>query len=405
MLHLTEINGDASWPGNSRSKAPKAYDVHTELVHLDFLRGMAALAVFLGHLRTFVFVPYGDLSSHNPINAAVWTLSGFGHQAVMVFFVLSGFFITKSALEDDAKHRFNWQTFLIKRLSRLWVVLIPCLLLTAFWDQIGRHYSVNGFYEGKLYSLYNLMSPGGESLDFKTFVGNVLFLQTIKTPIFGSNGPSWSLANEWWYYIVFLFVFMIIRGRPGNLPVRLAWLLALALVCAFVGKYILIPGAIWLLGSLSFIVYDRKYCQGILRNPWARVFAFVALGLALAFSKTTFDADTAKDYAVGIAATLVVLVLAEMSAVGALYAKLSKGIAEGSYTLYLAHLPFIAVIVNVVLLNPKYQATLEGYAVFTLLGCLTLAYCYGVYWLFERHTGAVRRYCLTALTRRRVAVP
>lgn len=411
MLPLINITGGSSRPADTRSKEPKLYDVpktcdvHAELVHLDVLRGVAALAVFLGHLRTFVFVPYSDLSSHNPINAAVWIISGFGHQAVMVFFVLSGFFITKSALQDDAKHRFSWQTFLIKRLSRLWVVLIPCLLLTAYWDQIGRHYSASGFYEGKLYSLYNSMSPGGVTLDASTFFGNVLFLQTIKTPIFGSNGPVWSLANEWWYYILFLFVFMIIRNRHGNIPVQLARLLALALVCAFVGDYILIPGAIWLLGALSFIVVDRNYCKGILRNPWMRVFAFVALGLALGFSKSSFGADAAKDYAVGIAATLVALVLATMQGGGALYARLSKLIAESSYTLYLAHFPFIAVVVDMVLLNRKFDATPGGYAVFALVGGLTLTYCYGVYWLFERHTGAVRRYCLNKLTSRRVAVP
>jgi peptidoglycan/LPS O-acetylase OafA/YrhL len=407
---LINITGDASRPADIRLKAPKLYDVpntfdvHAELVHLDVLRGVAALAVFLGHLRTFVFVPYSDLSSQNPINAAVWIISGFGHQAVMVFFVLSGFFITKSALQDDAKHRFSWQTFLIKRLSRLWVVLIPSLLLTAFWDQIGRHYSTSGFYEGKLYSLYNSMPSGGESLDAGTFFGNVLFLQTIKTPIFGSNGPVWSLANEWWYYILFLLVFMIIRDRHGNVAVQLARLLSLALVCAFIGYYIAIPGGIWFLGALSFIVVDRNYCKGILRSTWVRVFAFVALGLALGFSKTSLGAETAKDYAVGIGATLVVLVLATMQGGGALYARLSKLVADSSYTLYLAHFPFIAVVVNVVLLNRKFDATPEGYAVFALIGVVTLTYCYGVYWLFERHTGAVRRHFLNKLISPRVAV-
>jgi peptidoglycan/LPS O-acetylase OafA/YrhL len=404
---LRPIKTDSVWRrlADYRSKAAKTCNVDAEFVHLDVLRGLAAFAVFLGHLRSFVFVPYADLTSHNAINAAVWILSGFGHQAVMVFFVLSGFFITKSALQDDARHQFGWQTFLIKRLSRLWVVLIPCLLLTAYWDQIGRHYSLSGFYEGKLYSLYNSMSSGGESLDVGTFFGNVLFLQTIRTPIFGSNGPVWSLANEWWYYIIFLLVFMIIRGRRGGIPAQLVRLLALGLVCAFVGTYILVPGAIWFLGAVGFIVVKRKYCQAILRNAAVRVFAFAALGLALGYSKSAFDIDTAKDYAVGIAATLVVLVLATMRGGGAIYARLSKPIAESSYTLYLAHFPFVAVVVNVVLLNRKFDATLGGYAVFALVGGLTVTYCYGVYWLFERNTGAVRRYCLSKLSSWRVAVP
>lgn len=405
MLRLTELDSGLGQRPDSIPKMQTRPDSHAELVHLDLLRGMAALAVFLGHLRTFVFVPYAEISSHNPFNALVWIVSGFGHQAVMVFFVLSGFFITKSAIEDDARDRFGWRTYLIKRLSRLWIVLIPCLLLTALCDQIGRHYSASGFYEGKLYALYNSMSPGGESLDVGTFIGNVLFLQTIRTPVFGSNGPLWSLANEWWYYIIFLFVFLLIRKQSGSFAVQMVRLLGLALICVFVGPYILIPGAIWLLGSLSFFAYRRGYLKRALQTLWVRLAAAIVFGLALWFSKSSFGSDIAKDYAVGAGATLVVLALAASEGVGHLYAKLSKLMAESSYTLYLAHFPFIAVVVNVVLLNRKFDANIAGYAMFLLVGCLTLIYCYGVYWLFERNTAIVRRYCLNKFTRRQIAVP
>lgn len=30
-----------------------------------------------------------------------------------------------------------------------------------------------------------------------------MFLQTRFTPVFGSNGPLWSLFNEFWYYVLF----------------------------------------------------------------------------------------------------------------------------------------------------------------------------------------------------------
>jgi peptidoglycan/LPS O-acetylase OafA/YrhL len=35
---------------------------------------------------------------------------------------------------------------------------------------------------------------------------NAFFLQTIAGPTFGSNGPLWSLAYEWWYYVLFPLV-------------------------------------------------------------------------------------------------------------------------------------------------------------------------------------------------------
>jgi peptidoglycan/LPS O-acetylase OafA/YrhL len=373
-----------------RANSSKSY------VHLDLLRGLAALAVFFEHLRSFVFTPYATISSHGPLNSLVWFASGFGHQAVMVFFVLSGFFITKSVIEDDNANRFSWQLYLIKRLSRLWIVLIPCLFLTLIWDQIGRHYSTNGFYEGSLYSLYNSMAPGDESLGIGTFLGNIAFLQTIKVPVFGSDGPLWSLANEWWYYIIFLFGFMMVR-TPSNRLARLATLLVgLLLTCLLVGKYLLILGGVWLFGTVCFFLHDRSDLKKFLQLRLALLLSLASLFLALLFSKTSYGSNIARDYAVGLAAAFVVLTLAARSGSGAtlLYKRFAHTIAESSYTLYLTHFPFLAAVVNVILLNHKFQPTLGGYSVMLLLGAVTLIYCYGVYWLFERHTATVRRYCI-----------
>lgn len=379
------------------------------LIHLDFLRGIAALTVFFGHLRSFVFVPYGELSSHGPLNAGVWLLTGFGHQAVMVFFVLSGFFITKSLVEDDSAGRFSWQTYLIKRLTRLWVVLVPCLFLTLIWDLCGEHFSSSGFYDGRMYGVYNsgpVPGSGGAHLDALTLFGNIAFLQTIKTPVFGSNGPLWSLANEWWYYIIFLFLFMAIRGSSRSLTNSITLVAGMLLICLFIGEAMVLDGLVWLFGSAAFIIHRQKYFQPLLRRRFMLPIALGFLVFMLAISKTAVLSDLFKDYAVGLGSTLLVLVLAAIGKkpASALYARCAHSIAESSYTIYLAHFPFIAVIVNVILANRKFDGGISGYIVFVLLAAITLAYCYGVYWLFERHTGRVRRYCLNRYNARRVAI-
>src|SRR5579859_7896369 len=141
-------------------------------IHLDMARRVAALLVLVGHLRSFVFVPYGELKSHTIIEMVVWTVSGFGHQAVMIFFVLSGFFISRSVIADQQHRRFEWGSYLIKRLSRLWIVLVPALLLTFLWDLIGRALGGASFYEGHLYSIYSSgpdSLTGGENLQVSTF--------------------------------------------------------------------------------------------------------------------------------------------------------------------------------------------------------------------------------------------
>lgn len=60
---------------------------------LDLIRGSSALLVCLGHLRNAMLVDYSTLVHPNIAIKAFYALTSFGHQAVMVFFVLSGYFV------------------------------------------------------------------------------------------------------------------------------------------------------------------------------------------------------------------------------------------------------------------------------------------------------------------------
>ena len=64
------------------------------------------------------------------------------------------------------------------------------------------------------------------------------------------------------------------------------------------------------------------------------------------------------------------------------------------------HFPFLALLTNVLLGYQKFDPSLVTYSIFFSLAAICLAYCYLVYWLFERHTGTVRRYCLSRLSQR-----
>ena len=105
--------------------------------HLDMVRGTAALAVMLGHVRALFFVDYSHLLTRNSLVGGAYLLTSLGHQAVLVFFVLSGFFISRSVLDSFRKSRWSWKIFLVNRLTRLLLVLVPGLLLCALWDRIG----------------------------------------------------------------------------------------------------------------------------------------------------------------------------------------------------------------------------------------------------------------------------
>jgi peptidoglycan/LPS O-acetylase OafA/YrhL len=363
-------------------------------VHLDVARGLAALAVVFGHLRSFVFISYGELKSPGIVDTVVWTATGVAHQAVTVFFVLSGFFISRSILLDDAKGGFSWPIYLIKRLSRLWTVLVPCLIATLLCDRIGIALAGSQFYDGQLFGLYSsgpTVATGGASLDPLTFLGNVLFLQDILVPTFGSNGPLWSLSYEFWYYMMFPLMYLGVR--------RLGWLTAINLVILillilFVGKDIAMSGVIWLGGAFSYIAYEKRWGYRFFRNPLTMPLGAGLFILSVIWSKSGGNPTFYRDLPVGIATVLLVSLLAARQSSSLIYHKFGKTIAEASYSIYLVHFPFLALLAAGLLHYTKFSNSITGYLVFLGLGTVTLSYCFSIYWLFERNTGRVRRYCM-----------
>ena len=166
------------------------------------IRGVSALAVMFGHVRGLFFVDFSFLANKSPAYRALYAITGFGHQAVIVFFVLSGYFIGTSVTDSVGERRWSWRVYLVNRLTRLQLVLLPALVLGAVWDQIGmRIPQAASFYYGGLYKYY-VPSVALRST-VPVFFGNLFFLQSVVSPVFGSNGPLWSLSYEFWYYILF----------------------------------------------------------------------------------------------------------------------------------------------------------------------------------------------------------
>src|SRR5690625_3943096 len=89
------------------------------------------------HLSSRLFVGFGNVESPNLFVQALYLLNILGGPAVIIFFVLSGLFISRSVLKAVYKNKWSWKTYLINRLSRLYIVLIPALILTFIFDRIA----------------------------------------------------------------------------------------------------------------------------------------------------------------------------------------------------------------------------------------------------------------------------
>src|SRR5258707_12992687 len=100
---------------------------------LDLIRAVAACAAMIGHLRTLFFVDFGHLSHRSWPLEALYFFAGFGHQAVIVFFVLSGFLISSTVIRIHVLGKWSWRGYLSNRATRRCVVLVPGVLPRFFW--------------------------------------------------------------------------------------------------------------------------------------------------------------------------------------------------------------------------------------------------------------------------------
>jgi peptidoglycan/LPS O-acetylase OafA/YrhL len=360
------------------SSAPSKADLSRSQSHdmyLDWLRGTAALLVFAAHVRGRYFVKWSDLdaASQTHLNYALFFLTRLGREAVMVFFVLSGFLVGGQAAASLREHRYSFGRYMIARIARLYTVLLPALVLTAVFDS--------------LHSAETVIDDGWRAL-----LINVLFLQGIFGSAYGSNGPLWSLAYEWWFYVLFGLGLLLIQ-RSSHRWSTFAWL-SLAVIIPILwlrSNDILLLFPLWLFGAAARFIPAAEFSPA----PYGRRLCYALAGSALFFGAVVFSnvrRDTLADYLLAIATVTVVILAKNLRPIRASWFCFGKTLAAFSFTLYAVHYPLNLLIQG--LLVPRRL----GHAGFTewlgLMG-MGLAECavgYLLYLLFERHTPAVRKW-------------
>lgn len=213
-------------------------------LYLDLLRLLAALAVMVSHTIAFAF------RAPQPMPVSV------GHNAVIVFFLLSGYVIAYVVDRKENAPREFW----VSRLARIYSVALPAIFLTPLIDSVGLHLDP-GFYADGLtthdYAAVRILASLG-------FV-NELWLVSIM-PF--SNSPYWSLCYEMAYYLLFA-IFCFTAGYK-----RWLWLALAALV---IGPKILLLAPIWLLGV---VLYRKRSWYAISLSMGWCLWIFSLAGIA-----------------------------------------------------------------------------------------------------------------------------
>lgn len=353
---------------------------------LDLIRALAAGAVCVSHLRNLMFVDYRASAGIGLAGKAFYFVSNYGHTAVIVFFLLSGYFVGGSVLRQVEAGTWSWQRYLTERMSRLWIVLIPALLLTLFWDRMGIALAGGPFYlgtEGTFDQQINVASHLGQS----TLLCNLVFLQTLTCGTYGSNGPLWSLANEFWYYMWFPAGYVLLRQRRGFSAI-VAGVLALGTIIAF--PSLLSGFGLWMLGVV-LVLLEKHFPARSARTglPWFTLASGAVFLAALVLARVLLLTN---DWIVGVPCFVFLrcILWENVRLRPASLSRLAVIFSGFSYSLYLTHFSFILFVAAVVF-GQRIQFDGRGALVFATMLLVCYGYAFAVYLLFEQNTKRVQR--------------
>lgn len=315
-----------------------------------------------------------------------YLFTGLHYQAVMVFFVLSGFLVGGSVVRLKRSGKWRWEGYLLRRLCRLWIVIVPALLLTLGWDLLGTRLNPAA-YQGAFYPQLLSGPINGNDLSPTAFLGNLLFLQTILVHFFGTNGPIWSLANEFWYYLLFPLGLQVVL-RAESIVARIVALVLVAAIIWLLPATILFQGLIWLFGVAAFLALDHPAMSRLASSWPVGVTALLVLAGALVASRAQLRFGG--DYVIGAAFATALPFLARAGASSPAYRRAGFILSEMSYTLYLVHFPLMAWIYFTFAAPGQWAFGLASVAALLGILAVVMVYAAAIWWLFERNTDRVR---------------
>ena len=108
-------------------------EFRTDLYILNWIRGLCAILVVLGHARSLGWA-HGLPSTlwSGDLSRIILLPSSFAMESVSVFFVISGYLVGGQIYNQIINGSFLWRRFLVDRMTRLYIVLIPGMIFTLF---------------------------------------------------------------------------------------------------------------------------------------------------------------------------------------------------------------------------------------------------------------------------------
>lgn len=213
--------------------------------NLNLVKFIAALFVIISHAYPLCKgAEYNDILSDLSRNSIA-----FGSLAVAIFFMSSGFFVTKSLLKSKDSKKYLHNRF-IRIFPPLWFTLLVCILVCGLFFStysLGKYFLSSDFFK---YCLNFILIP----------IHNLpgVFMNNIYPGVI--NGPLWTLPIEFVCYLVLLLAYKL------NLVNKKSYkYVALLVIVAFVGinliplsiKGYIQPCFLFFWGSFYWIYRDK----------------------------------------------------------------------------------------------------------------------------------------------------
>ena len=326
-------------------------DRRAKLPGLEGMRGIAALYVVLHHCYLLSFPGF-------PVNTGpVWTgWLLYGHFAVVVFIVLSGFSLAVSPSRN------GWQlgssrAFAERRAWRVlppyWAAVVISLILSSIVPQPG----------------------DGVPTARSVWVYGLLLQDIVGAP--SPNGALWSIAVEAQLYALFPFLLLMLRRAGAS--VMIATVLApVMLIGWFAGSVPLVHmllrltpqfAVLFAVGVAAARLLDRE--DRLRHLPWVALIAGIAPMAAIVYfgSEWTMRNLFWVDLALGPASGVLLACVAKgrpRLLVAALESRPVRGLGVFSYSLYLIHAP-IVVFLYALIVAPISESGLQAFTLMLLL--------------------------------------
>lgn len=342
---------------------------------LDLIRFIAAFLVVMCHFRGAFLPEFTNLpvEQQNPLVFICYAFTRLGHEAVLIFFVLSGYLVGGRAIEKIRQGNFDLRNYAIDRFVRIMLPLASALLLFLPKEIIC-----------------------GNAIAWKDWVGCLFSLQGIWTG--ACIEPLWSLSYEVWFYILTgaTFAVVCLVSRKSKVIGSIVLVICFLVFTRLLTHYLLI----WLLGAAAYVTMPKQI------NKWVLMGSIILLPVMITVlqltsgghvtSSLTAYLPTQNRYSLEVIYSVVCCILLQQIVLVKPKRKISyklnsigTRLAAFSYTLYLAHVLVMRILEH----YGAYRAatlSVESISLYLIYTLIALVVCYGIYWCCERHTYTVK---------------